>query len=485
MAKNISNLTAQDETKISVDVANKKTNKIAYGLASGEFWKAKLTINDFYAMRTRNGIGKKIVVKVKNEMMKKGYTLNPETSEDVVKQFQMDAIASYAWDNAAVAGYCLIYAGYSDIKDIKDYATPAPANIAPDYFYVIPAPWVQQDIKRDSVAAKAEAYMIESDDSASFWVHESRMIRVNLNPEERSLFEAPYNSLDVADNILWSCGQAMWRFAQGFPVLSVKDPEIITAPDGSEKNEVQVLQEQNVLMGINSLTGFIGDERYSLEFKGAEGKALDPTLYWSVVLDIIAMSVNIPKDILRGISAGAVTGSEINLQDFYSSIHYKQQWELQPIYEAMFDCLKIPLPIFTWVPLFEESEKTQAETLKIIMESLSIGINSGIITKESANEILQKDNAKFDGAQIGEQREFGFNTTSDSVHLNTNFVRSQYNKTDSEMHKDRAMLKDEDSALPSKAVTNEKRYMHDMGGQYRRTEKAVTNLMTAFNTDEE
>jgi len=479
------------ESKIPIDTAKSPPHYSAYGLSTGDYWKATITNTDFYKTRTRDGIGKKIVVKLKSELWKKGFTVTPDKYQTLIDEYLMTQIVKYAWDNAYTFGWCLIYVGYPDVKTINDYATEANLNQTPDYFFVVPPTWVEGDIKKDHQGKDPETYTITSESGTGFKVHRTRMIRAHLNPEERSNYESAYNALDVADNILWSVGQTLWRYAQGFPVLTVKDPENVVDTDGTLKSEIQILQDDNILTNINSLAGFIGEDRYNLDFKGVEGKALKPGEYWEICLDYLAMAIDIPKDILRGISAGAVTGSEINLQDFYSTVHAKQKDEVEPIYNSMFARLKLLPPEYEWIPLFEQNEKEVAETLKLTVEAACLAKQCGAISKESVLEILKNRFPFLEklNLQPGEEpTETGtpkFKPIDQlyNVHFDPKFIKSQYDISDAELFKQRVNMADDTSNLPKKSQRVEKQYMRDMSKLYKKSEVQVTNLMQAFNTD--
>ena len=91
-----------------------------------------------------------------------------------------------------------------------------------------------------------EFYEIFDATGSSFKVHESRMIRYSNNEDEISSIEVAFNALEVDDNILWSAGQAMYRYGLGFPVITIRDPEQMTV-NGENISEVEWIKRKGIL----------------------------------------------------------------------------------------------------------------------------------------------------------------------------------------------------------------------------------------------
>lgn len=464
------------EQKLPIDNAVKSPGTVLFTAANSKFWKETLTNNDLLRMFARQGLGRKIVNKINRELFKKPFLTKNNRAETLRELFNLDPIASYAHKNAQISNFSLIYVGYPDVQSINDYRLPAPENSMPDYFFVITRAWIAEDIKNQGQKEK-DFYKLYTDDGNTFQIHKSRIIRVKTTPEEKGVIEPAWNVLEVADNTLWSVGQALFRMAQGFPHITIKEPS--TVQDGNElKSEVQVLKEKGVLRDINTESGFISDDRYDLQFKGAEGKALKPAEYWEVVLENLAMTVDIPKDVLRGVSAGAVTGSETNLDDYYSGLHSMQVQELQPIYDALFERLGITEKIdYNWPPIYEKSPEKQALQLKTDVEALSLAITSGIIDVAQAKKTLETRHPWVTtGLEATDMKS--------CAHLDRSYVKKQYSLSDKEIVDAVKKAQAEGSAQPKSVQRVEKRYMRDAGKAFRSSELAMENVFTAFNTDE-
>ncbi len=261
-------------------------------------------------------------------------------------------------------------------------------------------------------------------------IHASRCIHVmndtTKDPEGISLYKPMYNWLNIFDNTAWSIGQSFFRYAGGFPVLTVKGWDALS----DDERDDYMKQWENV----NSMTGFVTGDGYSVEFKGAEGRALSPKEYFEAGLSLIAAAGDLPYSLLIGVNAGAVSGSETNLKDYYSDISSKQTLEEQPILEETYDKLietgqlpKIDYDI-EWIPLFSETNKEVAETNKLDAETLEIERRTGIMRKD-----IQEKIENGDLVIVSEQQEpqpFG---SEDSEKFNCECIKCGY-KTTSEKH---------------------------------------------------
>jgi len=311
-------------------------------------------------------------------------------------------------------------------------------------------------------------------------VHKSRVIRYSRNKNEISAFEPSYNALYACDNVLWSTGQTMWRLGQGFPVITIKDPQTFTVA-GTQKSEVDLLKESGALKDISSETGFIGDERYDIKFAGAEGVALRPKEYWDIVFTNACMGLEIPKAIAEGVVAGKVTGSETNLKDYYSDISSKQKRQVQPLYETEMKILGIAVKDddFNWLPLFELSQKDISENFmkdSLSFERLS---NIGAMTMEEIRESLEN---KYPDLKID------LKVTPEKPIKRTPFTPFQ---------RDEDLKKKGDQSFPTaefkkkikfgrrdpKVQKIENEFFRKIKKKYNATQEIIIGLVQGFNTD--
>lgn len=351
---------------------------------SYQFWKRTLTNNDFLGIYKRQGVGYKATNKLSNDIFDEVFTTENPQFKNAIEFYNLHEVNRAAYKNARVSGKVLIFIGYSDTED--DLNLPANTSSKINYFYTLPWAWVEQDKYYDNKIN--DFYKIYSADGNSFKVHESRFIRYE-NEGGISSFEPAYNSLYVTDNILWSVGQTMWRVGQGFPVITVKDPK--ENIDGAGTNEITHLRKTGILRDISSESGFIGDDRYKFEFAGANGVALKPREYYDIAFQEATMALEVPAQLLTGTAAGAVTGSETNLKDYYSDISSKQKRDVQPLYKFQAELLGITVndDDFNWQPLFELDQKEISETFNKDSQSMGILVDKGILTEEQAFDSIK------------------------------------------------------------------------------------------------
>jgi hypothetical protein len=67
-----------------------------------------------------------------------------------------------------------------------------------------------------------------------------------------------------------------------------------------------------------------GEEGETIEFVGPKGVSLDPKAYNDMALEALSMGTRIPTDVLRGASAGTISGSEVNERSKYQMISSEQ-----------------------------------------------------------------------------------------------------------------------------------------------------------------
>ena len=453
-----------------VDVRLKSPSMLGGFFADNQFWKRDLTNNDFLMLYKRGGIGFKVANKIANDLFDKGFETNNQQLLSAIKEYDLNNINWFAYLNAYVSGYSLVFIGYGDNQDFSEEAN---INTRINYFYIIPRAWVQQDKFHDQRIE--DYYIIYRADGSTFKIHESRVCRYSRNDNEMSAFEPAYNALVVCDNILWSSGQTLWRVGQGFPVLTIDNPQMIQV-GGVQKSEVELLQESGPLKDINSETGFVADSRYNFKFAGAEGVALRPAEYWNVAFTYACVALEVPKQLVEGTSAGVLTGSETNLKDYYSDLSSKQVREVEKLYIKLIGYLGINATSddFEWNSLFEQSNLEIADTFNKDSLSLSTLKNIGAVSNQEIRAILTSKYNFVDlnmEESIVQEEVVTEGTDSVSKKKDEFFKRAKYKKEIAFKSRDKNVQKIEDDYL--KRVTK----------RYTALTQNVVNLIQGFNTD--
>lgn len=379
-------------------------------LTKGDVWTAEITDAACKKAYERNGITRKLVNKIASDTFDNWFNIESENEEliqtaqevfsaksswlhdDETKHLNLQWNLKEAYKVGIVERFALLVLGFSDEGDL-DKEVENPKSL--DYLSILTPADVQKLILDED--EKSETYgeliaaKIKLGKGSAKIIHASRFIFLPVNTYGNSinaigLVRPAYAYLTVLDNVIWSTGQSFYRYAAGFPHIKKK---------GGKPGELNKIKEQ--WKDVNSLTGWASDENTDILFPGAKGSALDPGAYFSVALKAVAMSFDIPVQIVEGAAAGAITGSETNLKDYYSDISSKQELEWTPIIEQLIKILQETGQIaegdfnVVWNPLEEMNEKEQAEIEKLKAETEAIRITSGVLDAEAIRTELEKE----------------------------------------------------------------------------------------------
>ena len=151
-------------------------------------------------------------------------------------------------------------------------------------------------------------------------VHWTRVIH-----DAPRLDEHPYWGLSVMDpiwddatgwrNMRWALFQMLWRYGMGYPHFQF---------EGATQKEIDTWIANGGINDFFARGVFTSNEKASVNFVGLEGKTVQPKEYVDLVYESIATGTRISQDILKGVSAGAVTGSETNLKEYAKLISNEQ-----------------------------------------------------------------------------------------------------------------------------------------------------------------
>jgi len=278
-------------------------------------------------------------------------------------------------------GYAIIVLGYkdeakslaepltnaTDLVSIKAYSPTQIANVT------------EVTDKNDSRYGLPKLYHIQQRGIASLKVHYTRVIHfatrlLDHDWKGKSVLDPIWDDLTTLRNIRWGMGQTMFRYGSGFPDLTFT---------GANLADIEAYIDSGAFANLSARTYFAHSEDQTLEFKGLQGRALDPMNYYLPPMEHISCGSSIPLAILRGVQAGALTGSEVNQQEYYGLISDEQSGYEEGMRELIKAILKfngfsednIPNFKFNWKGGFEldEEKKTnidyvKAQTLRIQAE---------------------------------------------------------------------------------------------------------------------
>jgi len=220
-------------------------------------------------------------------------------------------------------GWAIIVLGYSDPAESLAEPLTSTANLQEIKAYGPPQISEIKEVTdpNDVRFGLPEYYMLtRSGTAGTLKIHYSRVIHfatrlIDHDWKGKSTLDAIWDDLTVLRNIRWGMGQTMYRYGSGFPDITFT---------GAELNDIEDFIDSGAFSNINARTNFVHSEDQTLEFKGLQGHALDPMNYYLPPMEHISCGTGIPLAILRGVQAGALTGSEVNQAEYYGLISEEQ-----------------------------------------------------------------------------------------------------------------------------------------------------------------
>ena len=391
-----------------------------------DLWKSNISNSMLKKAFERNGITRKLVNKLSSDTFDKWFKVesdNPQLIDDVSSLFSskstwhfddgkkhlgMKKNVKATYTVGIVEGFCIMALGFSDDRPL-DEPVDKPKSL--DYVSLLTPSdinklIIDEDENSDTFGLIIGAEIKLGKGDAKI-MHASRFIYIPVNTYGNNYkgigyVKPAYNYLTVLDNVIWSTGQGFYRYASGFPHIKKK---------GGNPDTINKIKKQ--WKDVNSLTGWASGDDTTIEFVGAKGSALDPKNYLDVAIFAVATSFDIPAQIVIGTAAGAVTGSETNLRDYYSDISSKQEIDWTPIMEQLIVIGQSTGQIakgefkIKWNPLFELTEKEIAEIDKMKAETDKIRIDSGVLDPEQVKE--ERESEDLQDSKPVEKVDFEYN----------------------------------------------------------------------------
>ena len=257
-----------------------------------------------------------------------------------------------------------------------------PTDKSSKLIQMTPYPWTQvADVKVDSNVESLryglpEYYIINrnmtdqsiinnettnQDNNKTLKVHWTRVIH-----DAPRLDEHPYEGIPVVDilfddavgyrNSKWGQYQTIFRYGSGFPHIkttaSKKDNEDWVSSGGPNK--------------MMALGYFVSGPEEDITFKGAQGATLNPTPYNDMAFTNFSAATRIAQDTLKGVSAGRVTGSEVNERSYIKFITVEQN-QTEYVLRELIDRLVATKQIeydgeyyIDWLSAFETNKQDSA-----------------------------------------------------------------------------------------------------------------------------
>jgi len=321
--------TGKDSAQVG-DVSSIRIPRTALGLGFGE----KYTNSDLIYAVEREPYAFKMVFQVAQDMFDKWFEVKDPRKDDQDKELNANVQtelsklkAQSIFTDAAVhergLGWSIMVVGYEDegetledpAKDpesIKDLAVYSPFQIGSR---------IQEDEEPDSKRYGLPVlYPVRRAPKAKLAsIHYSCVIHFATRLLKHRYKGVPvtgpcWDDLTSIRNCRWGVAQTLYRYGGGFPVVTI---------DGADKEGLQ--EFANYWGPLTARTSLFKNEKQKIEFMGLQGRALNPENYILAIMDELSAGSGIPRAILRGAQAGALTGSEVNEREYFKVVSDAQK----------------------------------------------------------------------------------------------------------------------------------------------------------------
>lgn len=187
----------------------------------------------------------------------------------------------------------------------------------------------------------------------------------------------------------WATMQTLFRYSS--PLYEVKLPE------RADKEDLK--QARNNFRNMNAKGDAVTPFGYDIEMHETDGQ-LSPTDYFEPIFEQICASVEMTKSVLFGTQQGTVTGSEVDVQNYYNQVERYQntraESKIREFVEWMFRRDKEAVPSFSlgfeieWNELFKPSEMDQVEILARKSQVIQEGVQSYSIKPNEARDLYEE-----------------------------------------------------------------------------------------------
>ena len=238
--------------------------------------------------------------------------------------------------------------GTADLKEIKAYGPPQISKV--------------DEVKDpdDPRYGLPEFYYLKrtTEELGTLKIHYSRVIHfatrlIDHDWKGKSVLDPIWDDLTTLRNIRWGMGQTMYRYGSGFPDITFT---------GAEDADIQAWIDAGNFADLSARTFYAHNEDAVLDFKGTAGRALDPMNYYLPPMEHISCGTGIPLAVIRGVQAGALTGSETDTANLWSMLSGEQSAYEQGIRELIYAVTGQKTDFkFNWLSGFEldEAKKQQ------------------------------------------------------------------------------------------------------------------------------
>lgn len=296
--------------------------------------------------------------------------------QKVLRDLQAKTIFQDVLAFERIYGWSIIVVGFDDISSSSELKDELKENSEVVELAVYPKTKVSIEYDKDSTSKRfgqPQFYSIQRGGIGKIRVHYSRVIHVQTRSTGVSVLDPIWDDLTNLRNIRWGMGQTMFRYGGGFPVIGVK---------GASKAQLQAYAEDGGFSNLMSRTAlYIDPNVMTFDFKGVMGTALNPEPYYKPIMENLATGTCIPEAILRGVQAGALTGSEVDTKQYFKVISSIQS-KFEPYVRSLIDFIiasgqagvtwakTLREYEVSWLGGFQPTEKEQSDTESVDQDVL-------------------------------------------------------------------------------------------------------------------
>jgi len=313
----------------------------AYGAGFGD----SITDDDRAWAATREPICNLLTYQIAADMTDKWFTIgDPDTEEadPALDRTVQDALTvlkcrtrfTETIESERIFGKSLLVGAFNDAQSIEDLKKPLKVGSELKQLSVYPSVQAEKKIKAFEVDIKDEKpnsprfgepviYKLDRGAGEFLFIHYTRVYELKTRSNGASVLDVLWDDMTSGRNIRWGAGQWMYRNGSGFPVIEF--------PEGTTVDQIEAWAnsgEFNNLMNRKYIciaqNSAVANNGMKFHFEGALGRALDPAPFFQTNDEQIAKGSGIPQPSLIGAQAGAVTGSEVNMQGKYKVVSREQ-----------------------------------------------------------------------------------------------------------------------------------------------------------------
>jgi len=209
--------------------------------------------------------------------------------------------------------------------------------------------------------------------------------------EGDSVLLSSYNILNGIKKGNWAIMQTLFRYAAKLYHVEL--------PEDADQEDYNNATEQ--MDNLNAKSEIVTPNGYEIEDYQTDGQ-LQPREYFDVLFDQICANHEMTKSVLFGTQSGTVTGSETDIKNYFNqverlrnkrftkmiksfveTVYRLRDGRTSNAYKASFD--------IEWGPLFRLSDLDKVERVARLMQTVSQGVDTFILTPDEARSILQQE----------------------------------------------------------------------------------------------